>query len=239
MARFVLTLYRESTIYVTHNRNYMKQFQDLYLRFPDGRADEFFESLDASLPEGWRREREAEERASQISIGDRKCFYYACGKTAEREAAMVSIYRRDDQNYHVTNIVPLEERRLEEGQYNVILQDFRQRVLSMVHTDVPVSFLLGPDDLKLDDLMPPEVFRALKAFSSAANRSTGSGHRLDQERWFTFIIGLHRSGKAEDLDAETLERWLIETERWPAQWAGKLGIEYEQAISLLNYAARY
>lgn len=150
---------------------------------------------------------------------------------------MVSIYRQDDQNYLVTNIVPLEEGRLEEDQYNAILQDSRQQVLLKVPTDVPVSLVWGSEELKLEELMPAEAFRSLKAFSSAANRSTGSAHRLDQERWFAFIFGLHRSGKAKNLDAETLERWLIEVEGWPAQWAGKLSIEYEQAIALLDYAA--
>ena len=220
-------------------KEHMKQFRDLHLRFPDGRTKEFFEALDTSLPKGWRREHEAEERAREMSLRDSEYYYYACDKKAPREAAMIAIYRKDAQTYHVTNVVPQSVNELKQGQYNPIFPEFYEDVLPKVKTDVPVSFLLGSDNLRLEDLMPPEVFRSLRAFSSGANRSTRTSHPSDQRSWFAFIVGLHRSGKAESLDATVLRRWFEEVGKWPSESALELAIQYERAIALLDYAAQH
>jgi hypothetical protein len=55
---------------------------------------------------------------------------------------------------------------------------------------------------------------------------------MDRERWFDFLIALHRSG--ENPDVGLLERWLVEDEQWPDDIASELVSEYELARDLLS-----
>ncbi|WFU71056.1 hypothetical protein [Bradyrhizobium sp. CB2312] len=64
-----------------------------------------------------------------------------------------------------------------------------------------------------------------------ANKSTGSSHPLDQQRWLRFLILAHCS--AQKPDGERLRRWLMEVEG-DEDHALKLVIEYEFGLDLLN-----
>lgn len=193
--------------------------------------------MDAVLPEGWRRDHEAERDARVTGAAERKFYYYTCERREGREPALVALYRRDARNFSVSNVVPREVSQLNVDQYNRVLGDFHDEVLSRVQTDVPVVFWLDTDQLRLEDLLPADVMDYLRAFSAAANRSTGSSHPLDRERWFIFIVGLHRSGAAHKLTVDDLERWLVEVEKWHPQAASKLAGEFEFAVALLDHAS--
>jgi hypothetical protein len=79
----------------------------------------------------------------------------------------------------------------------------------------------------------PETALLLHRFSAAANKSTGSSHPCDEERWLEFVTAAHREKAA--LDASTLEQWLREGEGWPEDIASELAVDYEKARSLLSY----
>ena len=216
----------------------MKQHRELRLRFEQPRSEEFFRAVDAALPEGWRRDHGAERDVPTAGAAGREFYYYTCERRDGREPALVAVYRRDALNFYVSNVVPRESNQLSVSQYNQVLQDFHDEVLSRVQTDVPVVFWLDTDQLRLEDLLPADVMARLRAFSAAANRSTGSSHPLDRERWFEFIVGLHRDGAAEKLSVHDLERWLVEVEKWPPQAVSKLAVEFEFAVALLEHVGR-
>ena len=86
--------------------------------------------------------------------------------------------------------------------------------------------------MNIEGSLSPRALKLLRSFSTLANKSTGSAHPLDEQRWFAFIIAVHKDGSP--LDAGTLGRWLIEDEAWPEDSAHTLTIEYEVARSLLK-----
>ena len=81
-------------------------------------------------------------------------------------------------------------------------------------------------------LAPLERADALRRFSAAANKATGSSHPLDRTRWFAFLLSVH--GVTPSLDADRLARWLVEVEGWSDDKAHDLVVEYEFGLALLD-----
>ena len=61
-----------------------------------------------------------------------------------------------------------------------------------------------------------EAADALRMFSVGANKSTGSSHPSDQERWFQFLFAAYRA--QGEFDPYLLRRWLEEVEKWPPDY---------------------
>ena len=196
---------------------------------------EFVAALDAALSAGWSRAHDAEKRASEINAGG-EFFYYYCDKRENRQAAMVSIYRKDAETLHVTNVVPTELSELNHQQYNGILQDLHDTVLRKLHKTFPAAIMLASNQLRIENLMSADAFRLLRQFSAMANKSTGSSHPMDCERWFAFLVTLRRSNHG--LDTHSLLRWLVEVEQWPDEAAQDLASQFEFAMGSLDHAAK-
>ena len=91
------------------------------------------------------------------------------------------------------------------------------------------------------DLTSLEAERALRRFSSAANRSTGSSHPLDERRWMEFVIACAQATPRQDrpplsptLNGGLLKRWLTEVDAWAADVASHLVELYEFGSSLIE-----
>ena len=127
---------------------------------------------------------------------------------------------------------------------------FRDGVMKTTGTDI-------------DKLMPPVsrfgggnragkkqgIIDKLKAFCNGANKSTGSSHPCDQERWFDFICQTVDDGMM--FDYSTLADFLQDESYWGKKDPGFLGVmgsfawdeehayqlaaEYENACILLQY----
>lgn len=175
--------------------------------------------------EKWKRDVTAEERGRPTGL-DATAFHYL--GTAAPEALVVLVW--GEEGAEVSNIVPKDAGRLTHDQYNSIAQWFVEDVLNP-HAARNVRVELGPCEETIDDLLNAPTADALRAFSLGANKSTGSAHPLDAERWRKFVILAHVAGAS--LDATTLQRWLEEEEEWPEEQAQELAIEYEQARDLL------
>lgn len=210
----------------------MKNYGDLFLRIDAQHSPEFFAALDENLPAGWSRAKDAEERAK--SGLDREFYYYLRASAEGRVGAMVAIYRRDAETLYVSNVVPSDSGRLEHDEYNAILREFCEQALQRVETKFPTAFVLAGEDLDLGRLMSTAAFAKLQTFSAAANKSTGSAHPLDLDRWFDFLVELH-TGKHR-LDTASLGRWLTEVEGWSEEQAADLRQEFAFALGLLRYA---
>ena len=83
----------------------------------------------------------------------------------------------------------------------------------------------------LDDAFSPEGKKRFLSFSGLANKSTGSSHPYDRERWLKFIIYLHKHN--EVADSEYVKEFLIE-DGWTEDKAIDLVIEYSFALKLLK-----
>lgn len=82
------------------------------------------------------------------------------------------------------------------------------------------------------DWFEPFADEALRLFSGAANKATGSSHPADWQRWLKFLVAVHRTRVS--IVPEKLSKWLIEDEQWPEESAQKLGFQYEFALDVLR-----
>ena len=73
---------------------------------------------------------------------------------------------------------------------------------------------------------------ALRHFSHAASKTTGSAHPKDRGRWLRFLSLAHADAK--QMDPARLARRLTEIEGWDGGTVHGLIAEYEFALELLN-----
>ncbi len=212
----------------------MKVHQELRIGPLTGDQEARFISwVQEHLTTGWSRDLGREEELSRES--GRKFYCFACQQSPDRPAAKLFLThadRRATSWLYVSNIVPQEVRQLTIDQYNHILNEFNIRFARPATDSIGVRVELSSPEQSIDDWLSPQSAKLLTAFSLLANKSTGSSHPADRERWHDFLITLHRSG--ENPNVGLLERWLIEEEHWPSDIALDLLCEYEFARGLLS-----
>lgn len=209
----------------------MKVFRELYLYLPVSSADKFFEEVENNLCDGWTRDHESEKRLMREA--QQRYYFFSCDKETTREAATIAFTTRDNEIVLVANIVPRQPGKLSIGQYNDILMDFYGKILQAACRRNSIDVDITDDNQSMENWVSQDSYNKLKRFSIAANKSTGSSHPCDQERWFEFIVSIVIND--EKLGTDQLERWLVEEEGWQRDIASDLAIEYEQGIALLQY----
>jgi hypothetical protein len=142
----------------------------------------------------------------------------------------------DRSKVYVANIVPTDRSNLSIGEYNEALVEFYERFAHPAADSIGVDTVLSADLVDLEVELPKHVFQALTAFSSLANKATGSSHPLDRQRWFEFLTLLH--GSNSDLSTGLLQDWLI-LDGWSESVAFDLVIEFEFGIGLLKHVDRH
>lgn len=165
--------------------------------------------------------------------GPSEYFIFTKENDIECDPCTLFIYRYDDV-LKVINIIPKNKNKMSHDEYNNCLNSFICFISMYIknhNTETTNS------EFSLLDYLTPESARALEFFSHTANKTTGSAHPCDKERWQLFIIQSHIDNKT--LSTDYLERWLIEDEGWHHDVASDLVIEYEQALSLLSSYDRY
>lgn len=210
----------------------MKVFRNLEIKIPQSDVDDFIIRIDAMLSAGWQRDIDAEERSSEFGIVNGRYFMFKCNKTDSREHAGLAILFDPPDQLSVVNIVPLDKSELKYDEYNSILIDFYELFIKPVATELGIKVILSKDDETIDDWISEESAKRLRTFSGLANKSTGSSHPMDKNKWFDFIISMLNNG--ETIDTHHFQRWLV-GEGWSADKALELAIEYEQGLSLLKY----
>ena len=201
-------------------------FQNLSLRCPDRRRDELRQALIAQAKSPWCPAEDTEERLPE------GCMAFERNPKGDIAASILTLWPEAD-GYKVSNILPLETMQLRISEYNDVLNDFRVQIVEPVVANDP-EFCVEVTKRKrpITDWTSQEAASALHIFSVGANKSTGSSHPSDQERWFQFLIAAHNAnGK---LDAESLLEWLTKVEEWPSDVAENLVGQYEFGIGLLN-----
>lgn len=84
----------------------------------------------------------------------------------------------------------------------------------------------------LIDYISESALNKLTLFCNAANKSTGSSHPCDEERWFDFICQTVDDGRVFDYD--TLSKFLQDEEYWGKKEKGFLGVIGQFAWSVEN-----
>jgi len=209
----------------------LEVFQDLYLRGPNAKRPALRKALLDSIVAPWRHAEEREKQLRRDVGGGSDVLAFQRDVSKGFAAATLWLWSESD-GYKVSNIVPLEIGKLAYSQYNALLQDFEKTIAAPAARKVGFRVETTPARQSIEDWVSLDAATALHRFSRAANKSTGSGHPLDRERWFQFLIQAHRDNSR--LDTESLARWLIEIEGWDEDHAHELVIEYEFALALLD-----
>jgi hypothetical protein len=206
----------------------LEVFRDLEIRGERTKLTNFLSQFAKSLPPGWKRDRAREKEIGPYLQG--RQFVFQVGVQDDRPSARLFIVVQDEC-LKVTNIVPMELHKLTRSDYNSFVEQFSQ-IASPIARKLGLPIRLTSNQRDISELLDSETLRALRAFSAGANKSTGSAHPMDRNRWFRFLILAHLGGGG--LDNETLQRWLVEEEKWPQAEAFELVIEFEFARDLLS-----
>jgi hypothetical protein len=192
------------------------------------RLDEYVEEIDARLDRPWERARDIED--GPVLSGHRYRVFRR-HETADGPGLLLHLLA-SGQRVYVANIVPTEVHQLTTDEYNAALVEFSSRFAEPAAAALGLAIDLGVPEVDLAAEVGEDVFQDLLAFSRASNRSTGSSHPSDRERWFRFLVALHRSGI--ELSTGLLEQWLL-LDGWPESVAHDLMLEFEFAMGLLKH----
>ncbi len=179
-------------------------------------------------------------------------FDYTGSKVDQAE---VSIYCGEeswrDWCIKVVNIVPLMKDQLSIQEYNSVLDLFFEEVIAPNKEKFIGLTVFGPESDVFDPLkyISEDALKKLELFCNLANKTTGSSHPSDEERWFDFICQTVDDNQTFDYD--TLYRFLMDEEywgrkepnfigamgrfAWSEELASELASEYENYVRLLEY----
>ena len=208
----------------------LEVFQDLHLR-PKHGGRSIRDAILSQVRKPWRHEPDKEKILQRAGLPSQDVIALARDSFNDIDESALVLWE-ESGSYHVANIVPARVGQLSILQYNTILQDFVERIVKLATMDGSFFFHLTPSQHSLEDWLGIDVANALRNFSYAANKSTGTSHPSDQERWFHFLIDAHRTSVA--LSPGDLARWFVEVHDWPEDTAHELAIEYEFARALLQ-----
>ncbi len=150
----------------------------------------------------------------------------------EVNKANVFLYTKHNSKYRVTNIVPTEKDRLDYDEYNEVLDKCVAECIHPYANKYGLKVELTSGRANLEDYMSDESAKKLKLFSVAANKSTGSSHPNDSERWNDFLCQVFVEGSHNV--TTILGKWLS-NQGWDEEQTEKLVCECEFALELLAY----
>ena len=208
----------------------MKVFRELIISGDSAVIHKTIGMLQKFLVKGWTRDTQAEEQIKPLSG---KMYSFACSMTPKRQAAHLWLAANDGGGYYVSSIVPDDVSRLSVDEYNLILEEFHQKIIVPASVETGAKVEITKPEETLEDWLSSETASLLKKFSALANKGTGRGHALDEERWFEFIVAAYKEGAK--LTSSQLEHWLIEDEGWPEDTAMELSFDYEYSRDLLKF----
>ncbi|ELC8385788.1 hypothetical protein QYB55_000916 [Clostridium perfringens] len=226
----------------------MKTYRELYFKGTSSQLAKFVSEVRKFVVGNWEVEKQTERWKDYL-------FIDYIGE--EIDKARISIYIGNiskENQLKVNNIIPLEKNELNVDEYNCILMKFYEEVIKPYEESGAEIEILKPSNDEFEPLsvISEEALRKLKAFCNGANKSTGSSHPCDQERWFDFICQTVDDGMM--FDASTLATFLqdesywgkredefigvIGMYAWDEEKAYELALEYENLSGIVQYYKR-
>lgn len=192
------------------------------------------------------------EIGGKVRTLERVSFFDYLGKSIDK--GRVSIYignQTSKEELSVGNIIPLEKNELTVDEYNAILLKFYNDVIKPYKesgTDLSIS-QPSDDVFEPTSVISKEALKKLEVFCSAANKSTGSSHPSDQERWFDFVCQTVDDGRMFDYSnlcnfLQDENYWgekpdsfigVMGKFAWDEEHASELALEYENLCEILTY----
>jgi hypothetical protein len=207
----------------------MKTTNELTIRGERTHLERLLTRVEARFRDGWKRDRQAEERLARHSVRGPWDYCFSCTATADRPAASLLVHARGPNELYVSTVIPLEKQKLSEEESNRLLVDFEREFLGPAAAEVGVKTEIVEHRRALEHDLSPEAVRLLRAFSASASRACLQPN--DRRRWNAFLVRVHRDESLCDL--ALLDEWL-QREGWPENTRCHLVGEYEAARSLLS-----
>ena len=132
----------------------------------------------------------------------------------------------------ILNIVPLPESgvsHIDIETYNKILDKFKDDVFQDIHERLNNSIDTNKEDYTIEEIIP----KSFEKLNRWLNGFPLSSHQLDTNRWYDFVIALHKSG--ESLPLDTLGNYVKERYRWSEADITKMELRLESHLDLLEY----
>lgn len=185
-----------------------------------GKRDDFeeFKNLAPSLASGdWKY-------STNKYMRNHIAFDYSGNKVEQAEVSFFygpETWR--DHEIKVVNIVPLLKEHLTIDEYNAVLDLFYIDVIQPYQQNHANIKIVGPTSDIFDPLehISEAALKKLECFCNSANKTTGSSHPSDEERWFEFICQTVDDKRTFDFD--TLSRFLADEEYWGKRDDGYIG----------------
>ena len=207
----------------------MKKFRDLFIVVKGELHDEFIRIVSSKISGHWSRDLARESEISNFGSDKMFCFNRAKNDGLDAKLWIVS---DDKSRLKVSNIVPTEQTSLKFDDYNKILSEFYNFGIQDAAESLNGSSELTSDIFELEDVVESHIAKALRAFSSCANKSTGSSHPSDRQRWLDFIVNSYKANSQLELDE--LQKFLV-NDGWSEDFAFDLSSEYESFLELLSF----
>jgi hypothetical protein len=227
----------------------MKTFRELYFKGTPKQLSEFIAQIGEYTTSDWKLPDKTERWKDYV-------FFDYTGVLVEK--ARVSIYIGGNEiekgSINVGNIVPMTKNSLTVDEYNAVLMQFYEDVIKPYKESGTELEISQPSDDIFNPLsvISEDALAKLKRFCGAANKSTGSSHPCDQERWFDFICQTVDDDKM--IGSDTLANFLQDEVYWGEPPEGFIGVmggyawdeehayelasEYESLSSVLCYYKR-
>lgn len=208
-------------------------YRELEFRGTAGALAKLGKRLEAQLPSTWTRDRRR-ERSLRARDGDTWLTFTPEGSGAQLFILILPKERRA----YVPNIVPVKcGVQLTVREWNEIMEAFVRDGARAAAEGLGLTLTMTEAERAITDWLSWEAARLLDKFSFASNRSTGSAHWCDAERFNAFIIQAHRDGCR--IDAGLLADFLEEVDGWGAEHAQALAAEYQSGRDLLHAYDRF
>jgi hypothetical protein len=207
----------------------MRMINELIIRGEPPEVSKLVERMEGVPSAHWKREPAIEERLKSMRTAGlgTLCFSWLGGDG--KPASSLFLHKRGPGELAVSNIVAVERRSLTDDEYNGILSEFDREILRQTNEGVGVETIVVPPLARFEAELWPETLRQLRAFSTAANRS--SLHPLDWERWEKFLIHVYlKEGSLDECDLAT---WFAE-HGWSESQFGPLLERFRVGRSLLS-----
>lgn len=208
-------------------------FQDVSFKYPREDLQTLRTNLREKANPPWQLDSGWEREVKNRSNGEAEIIAFSRESLDEIAPSYLCLWNDSSLDWRIPNVVPRDfGNRLTICQYNDIINDFVERVLTPTLNSLKTEISLSPRRLKLRDMLSAESLDALRAFLSEGFACSRVLHPNDVQRLCRFIWSLHEHDDRFDVDL--FRRWLEEANSWPEDYASRLTMRVDQGLTLLK-----
>ena len=182
----------------------MRRYSQISVQVPEEILDFFLAKVCDYVSEKWRRDTEAEATANAVLPG---LVPVCCYFVARARPHIDVIFQYQHGEFKLAQVVLDRDERLTLTGHGRLILDLWNSGMKRACEDLGLrGQYTPPSTYPAEEGLPPGVADALHRFAVSVNKSTGSTHPDDLEKWCRFLALLHASG--ETMDEERMDDYL-------------------------------